>query len=104
MAFTYAPFNDLQALEQMITPKTCAVMVEPIQGEGGVNVPSPGYLKGLRELCDRHQLLLIYDEVQCGIGRTGKLFAYEHEGCPSRYHDARQVSGRWCADRRHASA
>jgi acetylornithine/N-succinyldiaminopimelate aminotransferase len=78
--FTYAPFNDLKALEQMITPKTCAIMVEPIQGEGGVNVPSPGYLKGLREFCEARQLLLIYDEVQCGIGRTGKLFAYEHEG------------------------
>jgi acetylornithine/succinyldiaminopimelate/putrescine aminotransferase len=55
-------------------------MIEPIQGEGGVNVPSPGYLQGLRELCEAHQLLLVYDEVQCGIGRTGKLFAYEHEG------------------------
>src|SRR5919108_1712347 len=80
--FQYAPFDDLQALERLITPKTCAVMVEPIQGEGGVNVPSPGYLKGLRQLCDARQLLLIYDEVQCGIGRSGKLFAYEHEGVP----------------------
>ncbi len=80
--FQYAPFNDLQALERMITPKTCAVMIEPIQGEGGVNVPSPGYLKSLRQLCEARQLLLIYDEVQCGIGRTGKLFAYEHEGVP----------------------
>jgi predicted acetylornithine/succinylornithine family transaminase len=78
--FRYAPFDDLKALEAMITPKTCAIMVEPIQGEGGVNVPRPGYLQGLRELCEAHQLLLIYDEVQCGIGRTGKLFAYEHEG------------------------
>jgi acetylornithine/succinyldiaminopimelate/putrescine aminotransferase len=80
--FRYAPFDDLQALERMITAKTCAIMIEPVQGEGGVNVPSPGYLKGLRALCDRHQLLLIYDEVQCGIGRTGTLFAYEHEGVP----------------------
>jgi acetylornithine/N-succinyldiaminopimelate aminotransferase len=80
--FTYAPFDDLQAVERMITPKTCALMIEPIQGEGGVNVPSPGYLQSLRELCERHQLLLIYDEVQCGIGRTGRLFAYEHEGVP----------------------
>jgi len=78
--FRYAPFDDLQALEAMITPKTCAIMVEPIQGEGGVNVPSPGYLQGLRQLCEAYQLLLIYDEVQCGIGRTGKLFAYEHDG------------------------
>jgi predicted acetylornithine/succinylornithine family transaminase len=80
--FQYAPFDDLQALERMITPKTCAIMVEPVQGEGGVNVPSLGYLKGLRQLCEAHQLLLIYDEVQCGIGRTGTLFAYEHEGVP----------------------
>jgi predicted acetylornithine/succinylornithine family transaminase len=80
--FRYAPFDDLPALERMITPKTCAIMVEPIQGEGGVNVPSPGYLKGVRELCEAHQLLLIYDEVQCGIGRTGRLFAYEHDGVP----------------------
>lgn len=78
--FRYAPFDDLTALERMITPKTCAIMVEPIQGEGGVNVPSPGYLQGLRELCEAHRLLLVYDEVQCGIGRTGRLFAYEHEG------------------------
>jgi predicted acetylornithine/succinylornithine family transaminase len=78
--FRYAPFDNLQVLGQMISPKTCAIMVEPIQGEGGVNVPSRGYLQGLRELCATHQLLLIYDEVQCGIGRTGKLFAYEHEG------------------------
>jgi acetylornithine/N-succinyldiaminopimelate aminotransferase len=55
-------------------------MVEPIQGEGGVNVPQPGYLKGLRDLCDRNGLLLILDEVQTGMGRTGKLFSYEHEG------------------------
>jgi acetylornithine/succinyldiaminopimelate/putrescine aminotransferase len=78
--FRYASFDDLKAVEQMITPKTCAVMIEPIQGEGGVNVPSPGYLQGLRELCEAHRLLLVYDEVQCGIGRTGRLFAYEHEG------------------------
>jgi predicted acetylornithine/succinylornithine family transaminase len=80
--FRYAPFNDLQALAAMLGPKTCAIMVEPVQGEGGVNVPSPDYLEGLRELCQAHQLLLIYDEVQCGIGRTGTLFAYEHEGVP----------------------
>lgn len=80
--FTYAPFNDVRALAQMITPKTCAIMVEPVQGEGGVNIPNQDYLKSVRELCDTHQLLLIYDEVQCGIGRTGKLFAYEHDGVP----------------------
>lgn len=78
--FRYVPFDDLAATEAAISERTIAMMVEPIQGEGGVNVPSPGYLKGLRELCDRHGLLFILDEVQTGMGRTGKLFAYEHEG------------------------
>lgn len=78
--FRYVPFDDLAATEAAISERTIAIMVEPIQGEGGVNMPSPGYLKGLRELCDRHDLLLILDEVQTGMGRTGKLFAYEHEG------------------------
>jgi acetylornithine/N-succinyldiaminopimelate aminotransferase len=78
--FRYVPFDDVAATEAAISERTIAIMVEPIQGEGGVNVPSPGYLKGLRELCDRHGLLLILDEVQTGMGRTGKLFAYEHEG------------------------
>jgi acetylornithine/N-succinyldiaminopimelate aminotransferase len=78
--FTHVPFNDLAALEAAITPDTCAVMLEPIQGEGGVNIPDPGYLAGVRELCDRHRLLMILDEVQVGMGRTGKLFAHEHFG------------------------
>ncbi len=78
--FKYVPFNDLQAVRRSIDTKTCAIMVEPIQGEGGVNVPSEGYLKGLREICDEKGILLILDEVQVGMGRTGKLFAYEHEG------------------------
>ncbi len=78
--FAHVPFNDLAALEAAITPQTCAVMLEPIQGEGGINVPSPAYMQGVRELCDRHRLLLILDEVQVGMGRTGKLFAHEHFG------------------------
>jgi acetylornithine/N-succinyldiaminopimelate aminotransferase len=78
--FKYVPFNDIGAVKKAIDPKTCAVMVEPIQGEGGVNCPSEGYLKTLREICDENRLLLIFDEVQVGMGRTGKLFAYEHEG------------------------
>ncbi len=78
--FTYVPFNDIQALEHAITDKTCAVMLEPIQGEGGVNVPADDYLKQVRQLCDREGLLLIFDEVQVGMGRTGKMFAYEHYG------------------------
>jgi acetylornithine/N-succinyldiaminopimelate aminotransferase len=76
--FKHVPFNDVAALEAAVTPTTCAVMLEPIQGEGGVNVPDPGYFRAVREICDRHGLLLIFDEVQVGMGRTGKLFAYEH--------------------------
>lgn len=76
--FTHVPFNDAAALEAAVTPNTCAVMLEPIQGEGGVNIPSPGYFQAVREICDRHGLLLIFDEVQVGMGRTGTLFAYEH--------------------------
>ncbi|MDD2365960.1 MAG: acetylornithine transaminase [Desulfuromonadaceae bacterium] len=76
--FKHVPFNDIAALEAAVTPTTCAVMLEPIQGEGGVNMPSSGYFRAVRELCDKHGLLLIFDEVQVGMGRTGKLFAYEH--------------------------
>jgi predicted acetylornithine/succinylornithine family transaminase len=78
--FTYVPFDDLQALEARISSKTCGIMLEPIQGEGGVNIPDGQYLARVREICDRHGILLIVDEVQTGMGRTGKLFAYEHSG------------------------
>ena len=78
--FKHVEFNDLEGLAQGITDMTCAVMLEPIQGEGGVRFPSPEYLRGVREICDDHGLLLILDEVQTGMGRTGRLFAYEHYG------------------------
>ncbi|ATW27238.1 acetylornithine transaminase [Candidatus Formimonas warabiya] len=78
--FQYAPFNDLDALQEAIGPHTCAVMLEPVQGEGGVMPGEESFIKGVRELCDRHHLLFIVDEVQCGLGRTGKLFAYQHYG------------------------
>jgi acetylornithine/N-succinyldiaminopimelate aminotransferase len=78
--FNYVPFSDIGAVKNAINSKTCAVMLEPIQGEGGVNCPTEGYLKALREVCDEKGILLIFDEVQVGMGRTGKLFAYEHEG------------------------
>lgn len=80
--FIYVPFNNVSAVANAITPQTAAVMVEPIQGEGGVNVPSDNYLKELKALCKEKGLLLIFDEVQVGMGRTGKLFAYEHYGVP----------------------
>lgn len=76
--FKYAPFNDAAALEAAITPQTCGIMLEPIQGEGGVIIPEKNYLAQVRDICDRHKILMIVDEVQTGIGRTGKLFAYEH--------------------------
>jgi len=78
--FGYVPFNDLEALEKAIDDSVCAVMLEPIQGEGGVVCPDPDYLKGVRELCRGNDLLLIFDEVQVGLGRTGRLFAHEHFG------------------------
>lgn len=78
--FRYVPFGELETLRAAVTASTCAIMLEPVQGEGGVNVPPPGYLQAVRELCDAHGLLLIYDEVQVGCGRTGSLWAYEQEG------------------------
>tara|TARA_B100000959_G_scaffold68667_1_gene72745 strand:+ start:791 stop:1993 length:1203 start_codon:yes stop_codon:yes gene_type:complete len=76
--FKYIPFDDTVALKEAISSETCAVMVEPIQGEGGVNIPDANYLKSLREICDNNDLLLILDEVQTAMGRTGRLFAYQH--------------------------
>ena len=78
--FRYVPFSDIKAVEEAVNERTCAVLVEPVQGEGGVNIPATGYLKELRRICDQHGLLLMLDEIQTGMGRTGRLFAHEHEG------------------------
>ncbi len=78
--FKYVPFNDLDALAGAVGPHTCAIMLEPVQGESGVRPAAAEYLSGVRELCDRNGLLLIFDEVQCGLGRTGKFLAYQHYG------------------------
>lgn len=78
--FVSIPFGDVAALEKAITPRTCAFLVEPIQGEAGIIIPTPGWLAKVREICDQHQILLIIDEVQSGLGRTGKLFAFQHDG------------------------
>jgi len=78
--FVHAPFGDLAALEKMISAKTCGILCEPLQGEGGVRPLPAEYLQGIRKLCDQHGLVLIFDEVQVGMGRTGTLFAYEHFG------------------------
>lgn len=76
--FNYVPFGDLDAARRAIDGETCAIMVEPIQGEGGINIPPSGYLEGLRQLADEHKLMLIFDEVQTGMGRTGRWFAHQH--------------------------
>ena len=78
--FVYAPMGDLEAVKKLVGPQTAAILIEPIQGEGGVRPAPEGFLQGLRELCDEHGLLLLIDEVQTGIGRTGKPFAYQHHG------------------------
>ncbi len=78
--FVKVDFGDLDAVKSVVSDKTAAILVEPIQGEGGINVAPDGFLKSLRELCDTHGLLLIFDEIQCGMGRTGKLFAHEWAG------------------------
>lgn len=78
--FTYAPYGDLEAVKKLIDDETAAIMVEPVQGEGGVQLPPEGFLAGLRRLCDENELLLIFDEVQTGCGRTGQWFAYQHFG------------------------
>ena len=78
--FAFGELNNLASFEALIDDQTAAIFVETIQGEGGINVCTPDFLRGLRALCDRHNLLLLLDEVQCGIGRTGKFFAFEHAG------------------------
>jgi len=78
--FTIVPYGDVAAMEQAITPNTAAIMIEPIQGEAGVVMPPAGYLKAVADLCQKHNLLFVADEIQTGLGRTGKLFACDHEG------------------------
>jgi acetylornithine/N-succinyldiaminopimelate aminotransferase len=78
--FDFVPFNDIEALRAKIGPQTCAVLLEPIQGEGGIRTPEEGYLESVRQICSEKKILLIFDEIQTGMGRTGKLFGYEHFG------------------------
>ncbi len=78
--FQYAPHNDLQAVRDLIDDETCGILIEPVQGEGGVNTPDEGFLQGLRDLADEHDLVLIFDEVQTGMGRLGTWYGYQHFG------------------------
>ncbi len=78
--FRHVPFNDLKAMREAVRPETVAIMVEPLQGEGGIHVATKEYLTGLRKLCDEKKLLLIFDEVSSGMGRTGKMFCWQHSG------------------------
>jgi acetylornithine/N-succinyldiaminopimelate aminotransferase len=78
--FKHVPFNDIEKLKESISNKTAAIMIEPVQGEGGIHIADQEYLKAVRELCDDKNIVLIFDEVQCGLGRTGKMFAFEHYG------------------------
>ena len=92
--FDRVPYDDIDAVEAAIRPEMAAVLVEPIQGEGGIRVPSRDFLPRLREICDRHGLLLVFDEVQSGVGRTGKLFACEHVGvAPDIMASAKGIGG-----------
>src|SRR5205823_342870 len=77
--YVHVPFDDLEAAAAAIDARTAAIIIEPIQGEGGINTASPGYLVGLRKLCDERGILLIVDEVQTGLGRTGRMFAIEYD-------------------------
>ena len=76
--YDHAPYNNLAAVEALINESTAGIIIEPVQGEGGINVANTEYIEGLRSLCDKHGILLMFDEVQCGIGRTGKLFGFQH--------------------------
>jgi acetylornithine/N-succinyldiaminopimelate aminotransferase len=92
--FVHVPYNDIEAVKAAITPQTAGILVEPVQGEGGVRPAAPGFLAGLRALCDEHGILLGIDEVQTGIGRTGKLFAHEWSGItPDIISSAKGIGG-----------
>ena len=77
---SFAEYNNLDSVKELITDKTCAVILEPLQGEGGINTAAPEFLAGLRKLCDEHDILLIFDEIQCGMGRTGSMFLWQQFG------------------------
>jgi acetylornithine/N-succinyldiaminopimelate aminotransferase len=92
--FSYAPFGNLDAVNRLIDKETCAILLEPIQGEGGINLPPPEYLEGLRDLADANKLMLIFDEVQTGMGRTGRWFTHQHWNVqPDAFALAKAIAG-----------
>ena len=88
--FVVVPYGDADAIAKAITPHTAAVLVEPVQGEAGVNIPPEGYLRKVREICTKNNVLFIADEIQTGLGRTGKMFACDYEVGPPGYADHRE--------------
>ena len=80
MRAVFADFNDLDSVKALINDKTCAIIFETVQGEGGIYPATEAFIKGVRALCDEHDILLILDEIQCGMGRTGEMFAWQHYG------------------------
>ncbi len=76
----FANYNDLESVKELVTDKTCAIILEPVQGEGGINVATEEFLTGIRRICDENDILMICDEVQCGMGRTGSFFAWQQYG------------------------
>ena len=98
--FDHVPYGDLALMRAAIGPETAAILVEPVQGEGGLATATPEYLRGLRALCDEHGILLVFDEVQSGMGRTGKLFAHQWAGHRARRDGARQGARRRLPGRR----
>ena len=98
---THVDYNDLAAVADLINDKTCAVMMEPLQGEGGIIEPDPAFMKGVRELCDQHEALLIFDEVQTGVGRTGELYAYMGLGVVPDILTTGKGAGWWISGRCH---
>ena len=76
----FAEYNNLQSVKELIQENTCAILMEPVQGEGGIHPATQEFMEGVRRLCDQHDMLLIFDEIQCGMGRTGELFAYQKFG------------------------
>ena len=92
----FAEYNKLESVKALVNEKTCAIIMEPVQGEGGIYPAADEFIKGVRKICDENDILLIFDEIQCGMGRTGKMFAHQHYGVkPDVMTVAKEVGGTW---------